>query len=151
QQRLMRWLEQRQLLDRAVEYLPTDTEIAERRRRGEPLTRPELAILLAYAKLALHEDLLHSSVPDDLYLARELVRYFPLAVAGKFPDAIETHRLRRDIIATQLANSMINRGGPAVVIRLADQTGLAVDRIAAAFAVARDSFGLGALNAAIEE
>ena len=151
QQRLMRWLEQRQLLDRAVEYLPNDMEVAERRRRGEPLTRPELAVLLAYAKLALHEDLLHSTVPDDPYLARELVRYFPPAVAARFPDAIESHRLRRDIIATQLANSMINRGGPALVIRLADQTGMAVDRIAAAFAVVRDSFGLAALNAAIEE
>ena len=68
QQRLMQTLEKRQLLDRAVEFLPSDMEIAERRRRAEPLTRPELAVLLAYAKLALHEDLLHSSVPDDPYL-----------------------------------------------------------------------------------
>jgi len=151
QQRLMQTLEKRQLLDRAVEFLPSDMEIAERRRRAEPLTRPELAVLLAYAKLALHEDLLHSSVPDDPYLSRELVRYFPPAIASRFPDALEEHRLRRDIVSTGLANSMINRGGPALVVRIADQTGASVDRIAAAFAAVRDSFGLTALNSSIEE
>ena len=86
--------------------------LAERRRRGKPLTRPELAVLLAYAKLALYDDLLHSSVPDDPYLARELAAYFPPVDRERFPDALEQHRLRREIIATSLANSMINRGGP---------------------------------------
>src|SRR5215467_14308532 len=150
QQRLMQLLERRQLLDRAVEYLPTDMEIVERRRRAQPLTRPELAVLLAYAKLALHEDLLRSDVPDDPYLARELSRYFPQSISNHFPDTLERHRLRRDIIATQLANSMINRGGPSIVVRIADQTGASVDRIAAAFAAVRDSFRLTALNTSIE-
>ncbi len=150
QQRLMQTLEKRQLLDRAVEFLPDDVEIAERRRRAQPLTRPEIAVLLAYAKLSLHEDLLHSSVPDDPYLARELQRYFPPTVANRFPDALERHRLRRDIISTGLANSMINRGGPTLVVRIADQTGAAVDRIAASFAAVRDSFALTALNTEIE-
>jgi glutamate dehydrogenase len=150
QQRLMQMLEKRQLLDRAVEFLPTDMEIAERRRRAQPLTRPELAVLLAYAKLALHEDLLRSEVLDDPYLARELNRYFPQTIWSHFPDAFERHRLRRHIIATQLANSMINRGGPPVVVRIADQTGASVDRIAAAFAAVRDSFRLTALNTSIE-
>src|SRR5262249_12774093 len=140
-----------QLLDRAVEFLPTDMEIVERRRRAQPLTRPELAVLLAYAKLALHEDLLHSDVPDDPYLARELSRYFPQTIWTHFPDAFERHRLRRDIISTQLANSMINRGGPTLVVRIADQTGASVDRIAGAFAAVRDSFDLTALNTAIQE
>jgi glutamate dehydrogenase len=150
QQRLMQTLEKRQLLDRAVEFLPDDMEIAERRRRASPLTRPELAVLLAYAKLSLHDDLLNSSVPDDPYLARELGRYFPPSISGKFPDALERHRLRRDIISTGLANSMINRGGPTLVVRIADQTGASVDRIAGAFAAVRDGFGLTALNTAIE-
>jgi glutamate dehydrogenase len=150
QQRLMQFLEKRALLDRALEFLPTDMEIVERRRRAQPLTRPELAVLLAYAKLALHEELLRSSVPDDSYLSGELLRYFPHSVSTRFPDALAQHRLRRHIISTRLANSMINRGGPALVVRIADQTGAAVDRIAAAFAVVRDSFGLTALNAAIE-
>jgi glutamate dehydrogenase len=150
QQRLMQTLEKRQLLDRAVEFLPDDMEIAERRRRASPLTRPELSVLLAYAKLSLHDDLLNSSVPDDPYLARELGRYFPPSISGKFPDALERHRLRRDIISTGLANSMINRGGPTLVVRIADQTGASVDRIAGAFAAVRDGFGLTALNTAIE-
>jgi glutamate dehydrogenase len=150
QQRLMQTLERRGLLDRAVEFLPDDMEIAERRRRSQPLTRPELAVLLAYAKLWLHDDLLQSPVPDDPYLGRELLRYFPPAIAARFPDALEHHRLRRDIIATQLANSMINRGGPTLVVRIADQTGAAPDRIAAAFAAVRESYGLITLNTAIE-
>jgi glutamate dehydrogenase len=151
QQRLMQTLEKRQLLDRAVEFLPDDVEIAERRRRAAPLTRPEIAVLLAYAKLSLHSDLLESSVPDDPYLARELGRYFPPSISSRFPDALERHRLRRDIIATGLANSMINRGGPTLIVRIADLTGAAVDRIAGAFAAVRDSFSLTALNTEIEE
>jgi glutamate dehydrogenase len=150
QQRLMQMLERSQLLDRAVEFLPSDMEIAERKRRGQPLTRPEIAVLLAYAKLALHEDLIHSDMPDDPYLARELGRYFPQSIWSHFPDAFEHHRLRRHIIATQLANSIINRGGPSIVARIADQTGAAVDRVAAAFAAVRDCFRLTALNTSIE-
>ncbi|HEY4775704.1 MAG TPA: NAD-glutamate dehydrogenase, partial [Xanthobacteraceae bacterium] len=150
QQRLMQELEARGLLDRAVEFLPDDQELDERRRRGQPLTRPELAVLLAYAKLALYADLLESTVPDDPYLARELQRYFPALLVERFPEAIERHRLRRDIIATQLANSIINRGGPSLIVRMADQSGAAADRVALAFAAVRDSFGMGALNGAID-
>jgi glutamate dehydrogenase len=146
QQRLMQILEQRGELDRAVEFLPDDMELAERSRRSQPLTRPELSVLLAYAKLTLHADLLDSSVPDDPYLARELVRYFPKPIAHKFPDALDKHRLRRDIIATQIANSMINRGGPSLVVRISDQTGSGAPEIAKAFAAVRDSYDMPALN-----
>jgi glutamate dehydrogenase len=150
QQRLIQTLEKRGLLDRAVEYLPDDAQLAERRRRAEPFTRPELSVLLAYAKLTLDEDLLESTVPDDPYLARELGRYFPKTIAERFPDALEHHRLRREIIATQLGNSMINRCGPTLIVRIADQTGAAPAAIAAAFAAVRDSFGMTALNTAID-
>ena len=150
QQRLVQTLEMRGLLDHAVEFLPDDMEIAERRRRGVALTRPELAVLLAYAKLALKDELLDSPVPDDPYLGRELGRYFPKAITEPFPDAVAAHRLRREIIATQLANSMINRGGPSLVVRIADQTGASAAEIAAAFAAVRDSFGMTALNGAID-
>ncbi|HSI39445.1 MAG TPA: NAD-glutamate dehydrogenase [Xanthobacteraceae bacterium] len=149
-QRLMQELERRGLLDRAVEFLPSDAEIHERRGRGEGLTRPELAVLLAYAKLTLHADLLGGDVPDDAYLGRELERYFPLALRQRFPDGIDQHRLRRDIIATQLANAMINHGGPAFAARLTDATGAAVGTLAKAFAAARDSYGLNALDAEID-
>ena len=146
QQRLMQTLEQRGELDRAVEYLPDDVELAERVRRQQPLTRPELSVLLSYAKLSLYADLLESNVPDDPYLGRELGRYFPKLIADKFPDALEKHRLRREIIATQLANSMINRGGPSLVVRIADQTGALPAGIAFAFAAVRNSYDMPGLN-----
>ena len=150
QQRLMQTLERRGLLDRTVEFLPDDTEIAERRRRSQPLTRPELAVLLAYAKLSLYDELLESNVPDDPYLGRELTRYFPKAIVERFPDAPERHRLRREIIATQLANSIINRGGPSFAVRIEDQTGAPAAKMAAAFAAVRDSYEMTALNAEID-
>ncbi len=150
EQRLMQTLEARHLLDRAVEFLPDDAELAERRHRAQPFTRPELAVLLAYAKLAMKADLLNSNVPDDPYLARELERYFPPAIAQQFPQAIQTHRLRREIIATQLTNSMLNRGGPSLVVRMTDATGATPDRIAAAFTAVRNSFRLVALNSQID-
>jgi glutamate dehydrogenase len=150
EQRLMQSLEQAGELDRAVEFLPDDMELAERRRRSQSLTRPELSVLLAYAKLSLNHHLLSSPVPDDPYLARELGRYFPDAVSERFPDAVEKHRLRREIIVTQLANSLINRGGPSLVVRIADQTGASPAAIAAAFAAVRDSYGMTALNTAID-
>jgi len=150
QQRLMQTLEQRGLLDRALEFLPDDMEIADRRRRGQALTRPELAMLLAYAKTTLYHDLLNSAVPDDPYLGRELARYFPKPVVERFSDEVAKHRLRREIIATQLSNSMINRGGPTLVIRIGDQTGAAPAGIAAAFAAVRDSYAMTDLNSAID-
>ena len=151
QQRLMQTLEGCGQLDRAVEYLPDDMEIGERRKRGLGLTRPELAVLLAYAKLTLYGDLLESSVPDDPYLGRELQRYFPSHLVERFPDALEQHRLRREIISTQLTNSMINRGGPSFAVRIGDQTGAPAAAIAAAFFVVRNSYDMIALNTAIDE
>jgi glutamate dehydrogenase len=150
QQRLMQMLESRSELDRAVEFLPEDAELGERRKRGQGLTRPELAVLLAYAKLSLYGDLLDSSVPDDPYLGRELSRYFPRQLVERYPEALQSHRLRREIIATQLTNSMINRGGPAFAVRIADQTGAAAATIAAAFFAVRNSYDMIALNSAID-
>ncbi|MGO4706690.1 NAD-glutamate dehydrogenase [Microvirga sp. 2MCAF38] len=148
--RLMHMLEAQGRLDRNVEYLPDDATLTERARRGEALTRPEIAVLLAYAKLTLHDALLESAVPDDPYLGKELDRYFPDEMRERFPDAIATHRLRREIIATQLANAIINRCGPTVVARLVDQTGTDAPTIAAAYAATRDAFGLTDLNFAID-
>jgi glutamate dehydrogenase len=133
-----------------VEFLPDDVAIAERTRRGQPFTRPELAVLLAYAKLTLYDDLLASGVPDDPYLARELSQYFPRQVRDKFPDSVESHRLRREIISTNLANAVINRGGPACVVRLIDETDADVPTIAMAFAAVDEAYGLNRLNDAID-
>ena len=150
QQRLMQILEQRGQLDRAVEFLPDDMALAERRKRNQALTRPELAVLLAYAKLSLYSELLASDVPDDPYLGRELERYFPHEMGSLFPDALHAHRLRREIIATQLTNSMINRGGATLTVRISDQTGATAASIAAAFAAVRQSYDLIALNGEID-
>jgi len=148
--RLMQSLEQRGLLSRAVEFLPDDAVLAERTRRGQFLTRPELAVLLAYAKLTLYDDLLLTGVPDDPYLARRLSLYFPRAVVDKFPAAVELHRLRREIIATSLANAVINRGGPACIVRLTDETDADIPTIVMAQVAVDAIYELRRLNDAID-
>ncbi|GJD29164.1 NAD-specific glutamate dehydrogenase [Methylobacterium adhaesivum] len=148
--RTLQALEAEGRLDRAVEFLPDDAAIAERVRRGEGLTRPEYAVLLAYAKLSLYDAILASPVPNDPYFDRELQRYFPQALRSQFPDAVKGHRLRREIIATALSNIIVNRGGPSLVTRLIDETGADAATIAKAYAVTRDAFGLMELNLAID-
>ncbi len=148
--RLMQSLERRGLLDRGVEFLPDDAMIAERSLRGQPFTRPELAVLFAYVKLTLYDDLLVTGVPDDPYLARELSQYFPHEVRDKFPDSVEHHRLRREIISTNLANAMINRGGSTCVARLIDETDADLSTIAMAFVAVDESYGFERLNNAID-
>lgn len=148
--RLMQSLERRGLLSRTVEFLPDDATLAERTRRGQSLTRPELAVLLAYAKLTLYDDLLATSVPDDPYLARRLSLYFPREVLDKFPTAVELHRLRREIIATSLANAVINRGGPACIVRLTDETDADISTIIMAQVAVDAIYELRRLNDAID-
>ncbi|HLL26398.1 MAG TPA: NAD-glutamate dehydrogenase [Xanthobacteraceae bacterium] len=148
--RLMQMLEARDLLDRGVEFLPSDADIAKRREKKLGLTRPEIAVMLAYAKITLFDDLISSNVPDDPYFARELIRYFPRPLSERFPEAVNGHRLRREIIATMLSNSIINRGGPSFVARIADETGANAAEIAAAFAAVRDSYRMTELNGEID-
>jgi len=142
QTRLMHALESTELLDRAIEQLPSDTELGERRQKRQPLTRPELAILLAYAKISLYFELINSPVVDDPYLSRVLADYFPKAMRERFGEEIETHALRREIIATMLANGAINRGGSTFIIRLKEETGRSAEDIAYAFAAAMGVFKL---------
>jgi glutamate dehydrogenase len=150
QMRLMAELEDRRLLDRSVESLPDDVSLEARAAGGHGLTRSEIGTLLALAKIALSDDIGRSSVPDDPYLARELFRYFPKAMRKRFAAEIESHRLRRDIIATQLANSLINRGGPTLLVAARDRTGASVAELTRAYAAVRDSFGLQELHADID-
>ena len=100
-------------------------------------------MLLAYAKLTLYDDLLVTSVPDDPYLARRLSQYFPREVQDKFPAAVELHRLRREIIATSLVNAVINRGGPACIVRLIDETDADIPTIVMAYVAVDESTGSG--------
>ena len=141
-QHLIRSLERSGELNRALEFLPSDDELTERRKRGLGLTRPELAILLAYSKIWLNNHLLSSDVPEDPYLSAELVRYFPAPVQERFPRAIAHHRLRREIIATATTNSLVNRMGPTFVARAQEDSGAAPAQIARAYTAAREIFAM---------
>ena len=150
QLRLMAELEERGLLDRTVEGMPDNAAIEVRAASGRGLTRSEIGTLLAFAKIALSDDLRASTVPDDPYLSRELFRYFPELMRKRFAAEIEAHRLRRDIIATQLANSLINRGGPTLLVAARDRTGASVAELTRAYAAARNAFGLRDLHSEID-
>ncbi|MBM3533816.1 MAG: NAD-glutamate dehydrogenase [Alphaproteobacteria bacterium] len=141
--RLMRTLERIGLLDRAIEFLPGDPQLAERQAAERGLSRPELAVLLAYAKMALYNDLLPSDLPDDPTLTADLESYFPDELKKRFKTEIARHKLKREIVATVVTNALVNRAGQAFVSTLADKTGSAWPEIARAYLIARDAFALG--------
>ena len=149
-QQLLRLLERDGELNRALEFLPSDTEIEERLVRGRGLTRPELAVLLAYGKIALNHALTEADIAADPYLAGELERYFPLRWRRRFAGRIARHRLRSELIATATTNSILNRMDPGFVTRMAAQTGADTAAVARAYTIARDSAGLREWWAAIE-
>ncbi len=149
-QHLIRSLERTGVLNRTLEFLPLDDEFAERRKAGLGLTRPELAIMLAYSKIWLSNLLLASDVPEDPYLSSELQRYFPGPVSQRFPRAIPKHRLRREIIATATTNSLVNRMGPTFVARAQEETGCGPAEIARAYTAAREIFDMRKVWAQIE-
>jgi glutamate dehydrogenase len=151
QQRLMQALEAKGLLDRGLEVLPTDSQIAARRKQRQPLTRPELAVLLAYSKISLYHDLIAANVLDDPYLSRVLADYFPQTMRERFAEEIDSHPLRREIIATMLANATINRGGSTFVVRLAEETGRTASDIAYAFAAAMAVFGVADILGGVDQ
>ena len=142
QQRMMRALERVDLLNRQIEFLPSDEEIAQRQSARFGLTRPELSVLLAYAKNVTYARLLESDLPDDPKLEMDLLRYFPEPIREKYPDAINRHRLRREIVATVVTNSMINRVGPTFVSEMQVKTGMATPEIARAYTIVREAFSL---------
>ncbi|PYQ27516.1 MAG: hypothetical protein DMF57_18335 [Acidobacteria bacterium] len=150
QARYMRALERVGKLDRALEGLPDDDTIAERHAARIGLTRPEIAVLMAYSKIVLYQDLLATDLPDDPLLAEDLVLYFPEPLRVRFRPAIERHRLRREIIATYITNSMINRVRPTFVSQMTEETGKPASDVARAFTIIRDSFDLRSLWADIE-
>jgi len=142
---LMRALEAQGLFDRPLEALPSDIELHERARGGRGLTRPELAVLLSYAKIALQHDLLESRVPDEPGLEPWLTGYFPPALRARFAADVAKHSLRREIIALGLTNAIVNRGGPAMAARLAEETQRSSADVAYAFLAAREVFALPVL------
>jgi glutamate dehydrogenase len=148
---LMRSLEKMGRLDRAVEFLPAEDEIAERHAAKKGLTPPERAVLLAYSKMVLSDDLVAAkTLVDDDYVKSALVGYFPAQLRAKYSHLMPRHALRRDIIATVLANTMINRTGSVFVHRMQDETGAAPEEVTRAFILTRDIFGLEALWAQVD-
>ena len=139
--RFMRSLEKAGRLNREIEFLPNDEQIADRLAAKRGLTRPELAILLSYAKLALYDDLLPSDLPDDIALEDDLRRYFPEPLQAKFSDEIGRHRLRREIVATMVTNDIVNRMGITFVHEVRERTGLPPADIGRAYLAAREIFG----------
>lgn len=150
QARFMRSLERSGRLDRALEGLPDDESISERHSAHTGLTRPELSVLMAYSKIALYADLLSSALPDDPLLVDDLLLYFPLPLRKRFRQAIERHRLRREIIATYVTNNIINRIRPTFVWQLSEETGRSASDVATAFTIIRESFDLRSIWADIE-
>ncbi|MBL8661353.1 MAG: NAD-glutamate dehydrogenase [Candidatus Odyssella sp.] len=150
QWRFMKSLEKAGRLDRAVEFLPDDETLAERQGAGEGLTRPEMAVLLAYAKIALYEALLGSDLPDDPYLAGDLLRYFPQVLQQRYRDAALAHRLRREIVATHTTNSIINRAGITFIHEVEGETGASPSDVARGYILGRDAFDLRSIWSAIE-
>ncbi|MDA0231160.1 MAG: NAD-glutamate dehydrogenase [Proteobacteria bacterium] len=135
--RLMRSMERAGRLDRIVEGLPDEDTIDERASAGQGLTRPEIALLLAYAKMALFENLLESDVPEDTHLDDDLALYFPAPLRAEHRAGIEDHRLRREIISSSIANSLINRAGVCFVSEMAEESACGQGDVARAYVAAR--------------
>ncbi len=144
-QHFIRTLEKQGLLDRQIEFLPSDAELSARKLRGQGLTRPELAVLLSYSKIVAFQQLLESDIPEDPYLSKELLRYFPQPLQKKYADAMERHRLKREIIATAVTNQTINRMGATFLMRMQEDTGRTVAEVAKAYTISRETLDARAL------
>jgi glutamate dehydrogenase len=149
-QRMLTRLEDEGGLDRELEFLPSDEEIGERRAQGNGLTRPELSVVLSYSKGLLKELLIGSAIGDDSYLSRSVETAFPQRLLNEYPEEVQAHGLRREIIATQIANDLINRVGVSYMGRLLSSTGATIPEVATAYVTARDIFGLNKQWTAIE-
>ncbi|MDQ1495702.1 MAG: glutamate dehydrogenase, partial [Actinomycetota bacterium] len=144
------WLEKNGHLVRALEHLPESEAIAERRAAGLGLTRPELALLLAYAKITATQAIIASDLPDDAFTNRALVDYFPSALRTRFAATMAEHPLRREIIATEIANRLVNLSGSTFIFRIASDTSASVADITRAHTAACLSFGVDELWGDIE-
>jgi glutamate dehydrogenase len=150
QTRLIADLEARGRLDRAVEYLPSHLDLKKLEHDGAGLTRPELAVLLAYAKLDLDAALLESELPADPALRDLLITYFPKDAVAAFPGEPDRHRLKREIVSTVLTNRLVNLAGPVFMLRMKELSGRGDAEVARAFVIADGAFGLSALKARID-
>jgi glutamate dehydrogenase len=149
-QRLLRELEHRGRLDRVVEFLPNDEQLAELAAAGGGLTSPEFAVLAAYSKMTLVDDLEESDVPDDPWFQQLLGAYFPQQVRDQYADRLAEHALRREIVTTVLGNDIVNRGGITFVFRAQEETSADPASVARAYSVSREVFGMAEIWHEIE-
>ncbi|MEU7871780.1 NAD-glutamate dehydrogenase [Dactylosporangium sp. NPDC049140] len=148
--RLIADLERRGQLDRALEDLPTDEELDARAEAGGGLTSPEFAVLLSYVKIVIEHEILESNLPDEDWTNEVLIDYFPTPLRERFVEAMAEHPLRREIVATQVVNQAVNRGGTTFFYRAAEETGAGAADILRAYVVIQEVYGLRELRRAVE-
>lgn len=139
-------LENEGLLDREKEYLPDDETLVKRTSMKAGLTRPELALLIAFTKMSLYQTILQSNLPEEPFLQKYLFAYFPKTIAERFPEDVAGHPLRREIIATQVANVLVERMGGSFVYRSAEETGSPKTDIIRAFLAADAILSAGEIS-----
>ncbi|WP_404340237.1 NAD-glutamate dehydrogenase [Pseudoalteromonas mariniglutinosa] len=138
--RFIHALEKEGKLNRAIEFIPTDEELAERAAAGKDLTRPELSVLVSYAKMVLKESLVSDDITENAYYRQLLVNSFPRPLRDKFNAAMDNHPLRKEIIATKLANNIVNDMGLNFMIRMHEETGANETEIALCYSIAKEVF-----------
>ncbi|MGO9140524.1 MAG: NAD-glutamate dehydrogenase [Streptosporangiaceae bacterium] len=148
--RYIRKLERDRRIRRRLEVLPRDREIAERRSAGTGLTAPEFSVLLAHTKIAAAQEVLASGLPDDPFLRRVLVGYFPTPLRERYAGRMGDHPLHREIITTAVVNDMADRSGSTFAFRLNEETGASVPEITAAWLVSRSVFDMPGFWAELE-
>ncbi|MGF1598934.1 MAG: NAD-glutamate dehydrogenase [Acidimicrobiales bacterium] len=149
-QRHLQWLERVAGVNRALEALPSDEELNERRDSGAGLTAPELAVMLAYTKIALADGLLVSGLPDDPECRHYLSEYFPRPVRERFADRLDRHPLARELIVTVVTNRLVDRAGLSMAYRLGEETSVDFADIARAHLAAWTIFELEAAWQAVD-
>ncbi|MBS9777121.1 MAG: NAD-glutamate dehydrogenase [Gammaproteobacteria bacterium] len=138
--RIMQQMEKDGQLNRELEFLPNDDELQRRLNTGESLYAPELAVMLAYSKIDVFNELIESDLPDASFFQEDLTLYFPTALREKYTDAMKTHRLRREIITTFITNSILNHMGSIFIHRTKEKTGQSTEQIVLAYCAARNIF-----------
>ncbi len=148
--RFIESLEQRGSLNRSLEYLPSKQQIVARHAAGQGLTKPELAILLSYSKMHYYHALIDSDIPDDEFLQPVIADYFPAVLGERFPAEIHAHRLRREIIATCLTNTIVNHVGPGFGFKVREEVGADIAGVTRAYVAASRIFSTDGLWSEIE-
>ncbi|MEV4343386.1 NAD-glutamate dehydrogenase [Actinoplanes sp. NPDC049596] len=148
--RMLTWLEESGQLNRELEALPSDAELATRYENGEGLTAPEFAVLLAYVKIAAEREVLADELVDEPWTTSVLHKYFPTPLRERFATRMAGHRLRREIITTALVNEVVNRGGTSFIFRAMEESGASAADVIRAYVVIRDTYGLAEIWADAE-